>query len=336
MNTIEIIQKLEALALSDPLLLENFSWPDLEHCMITEIECRRESYPDRHFLELIRLIRKACEQAAVTVAECDSKMLLRILSELRGIAEALPPAADENPLLQQAAFDHALLDHIRNDSIVVLGDSHVYFFSGNEGLSYTPIGHGISLCPRANSLNLTVLYLGPVLAFTCLKPGSTAGFSEKLSFLKADFITPGARILISLGEIDIRMHVLKQAEMQKRPTESIIDDILTNYGTLIASLQSEGFKISCWGPIASQKDGIPEDPRFPRLGSEKERNSATLYFNRQLEKTCHRCGAGYFSIYDRLVDVQGFTKEEYLSDDHFHLSQRAMPLAMEVLASLLS
>ncbi len=329
MNTLEILNKLEYIACSKPDVLHSFDWRDVEQCLVSEINCIKECYPASEYDRLTGLISALCQQASES--NSTPTTLLNLIAELKGIAEALPLSADNNPLLQQAAFDHAALMHYKNKSTVVLGDSHVNFFSGNERLTFSSIGHGINLCPQVNNLNLTVLYLGSGLAYSCLKPDSRTQFSEKLAFLKKEFIRPGAGIILSLGEIDIRLHILKQSERQGVDIEIIIDQILANYSQLIENLLSEGYHVGCWGPIASQKDNSPADPAFPRYGTERQRNRITVLFNRQLEQICHKLGADFLSILDGMIDKNLDTKEEFLSSDHFHLSQSAMSLAMPYL-----
>ncbi|MBR5422070.1 MAG: hypothetical protein IK115_13075 [Lachnospiraceae bacterium] len=331
MTTLDLLNKLNTVAVSNLQALAGFEWNNVYECLMAEFNCLREYYPDNRYEELSGLVSSICLDAAAAVSRSDRNALLCALSELKGMISALPPDAEQNPTLLDAAFEHAALTHYRNDTGIVIGDSHVNFFSGNETLNYHSIGHGISLCPCINDLNLTVLYLGPCLAYTCLKPGSKAGFSVKLDYLKHCFFRPHARIILSLGEIDLRLHVLKQAEQQNCSVDEIIDGILNNYRQLILSLGSEGYEVCCWGPIASQKDSFPVDPAFPRYGSEQARNRATAVFNQKLRSVCDETGSAFLSIFEKLADAEMMTKAEYLSEDHFHLSQRAMPLALPLL-----
>lgn len=328
METLNILYKLKEITLAQPDVLKSFNWDDIHSCMIAELNCLGEFYPEGTINELSGTIHEICRNAQAAAYDSDRQTILCCISELIGMVQILPPPAEENKYFQHNATEHTALTHYRNNSTVFIGDSHVNFFSGNELLNYQPLENGISLCPQVNNLNFTVLYLGPCLAYTCCKPDSRTQFAEKINYIKKEILRPDARIIISLGEIDIRLHVLKQSEQNDKPVESVIDDIIRNYKKLINNLLKDGYDVCCWGPIASQKDTLPEDPNFPRYGSETDRNNATMIFNQKLRDICLEEGAVYLSIYDKLVNSEGMTKAEYLSADNFHLSQRAMPLAI--------
>ncbi len=328
MDTLNILYKLKEITLTQPDVLKSFNWDDIHACFIAELNCLKEFYPENSIDELSGTIRTICRNAQAATYDSDQQTLLCCISELVGMIQILPPPAERNIFFQHAATEHAALTHYRKNTTVFIGDSHVNFFSGNELLNYQPLENGICLCPQINDFNFTVLYLGPCLAYTCCKTDSRTQFAKKLNFIKKEILTPGARIIISLGEIDIRLHVLKQSERNNKPVESVIDDIIENYNKLINNLLKEGYDVCCWGPIASQKDTLPEDPNFPRYGSETDRNNATRIFNQKINDVCRKEGAVYLSIFDKLVDSQNLTKAEFLSADNFHLSQRAMPLAL--------
>ncbi|MDE6518587.1 MAG: hypothetical protein K2L18_12205, partial [Acetatifactor sp.] len=84
-----------------------------------------------------------------------------------------------------------------------------------------------------------------------------------------------------------------------------------------------------WGPVTSQSETCPVDPRFPRNGTETERNMATAYFNRKLSLFCQQNGIPFLSIFNRLVTPDYLTLDQYYSPDHCHLGQAALPFALE-------
>lgn len=229
----------------------------------------------------------------------------------------------------QSNFHAACLEHYKNDTIIVLGDSHVNFFSGNEHLTFLPIGNDINTCPMKNAYAFTPLHIGPCLAYHSNHYGTTVQFREKTDYLLQHFIKPHATLLCCLGEIDIRVHVFKQAALLNRPFTEIIDDILNEYRLFLQALVSNGYRVNCWGPIASQSENCPLDEHFPRNGSEQDRNRATAYFNKQLSRLCNDMGIGFLSIFNDMITTDYRTKEEYLSEDRCHLGQAALPLAMK-------
>ena len=151
---------------------------------------------------------------------------------------------------------------------------------------------------------------------------------EKVEFLlKANAIKKGQMVLCSFGEIDIRVHLFKQAEKRNVSFEIIADDILNQYVEFLKFLSLE-HKVAVWAPVASQKDNVQIDMNFPRYGSEQNRNKATKYFNDKLKSICQKEGFYYFSIFENLIDDEFNTKGEYFFDG-VHLSQRAWLLAID-------
>ena len=117
--------------------------------------------------------------------------------------------------------------------------------------------------------------------------------------------------------------------LQNKSYEEIVDDILHQYYSFLLNMKNRGYSLYCWGPIATQTDACPIDPNFPRNGSEEECNHATAYFNQQLLSFCKQNDIGYLFIFEQMITSDFKTRSEYLSADCFHLSQRALPLALQ-------
>ena len=113
--------------------------------------------------------------------------------------------------------------------IYVLGDSHSYFWSGNEDIYNKHFLNDIGTSRNLISF-IDIFYLGPALAFNASKKDSTTKVLEKTLFLTQNNIIPAkSTIMLSLGEIDCRVHVIKQAEKQNKQVTEVIDEILNNY-----------------------------------------------------------------------------------------------------------
>lgn len=333
MQTLELLQKLYHALSSHPDTATSIDWNDVSLCILQEFELRPRLYDDRQKNSLGERVSQLTADISSSARYNDLFTIKTALAELIGIARALPDPDHYDAENCEHCFNRAALRHYREDTTIVVGDSHVNFFSGNEDLNYLPLGNGINLCPSVGSSPFTVLYIGSSLAYTCNEPDSTSGFRRKFQYLTETFIHPGARILFSLGEIDLRAHVMAQTEKQKRSYKEIINDILDRYLAFLREIRRAGYSVYCWGPIASQKDSAPETPAFPRVGTEKERNMATAYFNEQLENLCKKEEIPMFSIFSGMITEDYQTLGEYLSADHVHLSQRAMILAEPLLRS---
>lgn len=330
MKTLEIIFQLINSIQTNPASLYQIPWEDLKLCVITELDCRKELYPDTQFQAIKQLFYNRFQTLEKKLTIPDVSIIVSLLKEFAFALQVLPDSEYTDTMLEEAHYNEACLNHILNDTIIVLGDSHVNFFSGNEMLTFTPIGNQINVCPTVTEYPFTVLHLGPCLAYTCNQSDTSMHFHEKAEFLCNNFIKPNAHIVCSLGEIDLRVHVFPQAQLQNRPYQEIVDDILTEYCAFLLSLKERGFHVYCWGPIASQRKVCPIDPAYPRNGSETERNMATLYFTTQLAIFCKQHNIPFMSIFDQMVTDDLQTKEEYLSPDHCHLGQRALSLAAPI------
>lgn len=328
MKTLNIIIQLEQLALNQPHKITPDIWADIKLLMMTELKYLKDYFPSDQFSTLSDTFDSIISKASQATRFGDIVTIRTSLSELKGIAESFPVAPEKSQIAKKALFDHEALIHFRENTSIVIGDSHTIFFAGYDGVYYEESINDINLCPQQNNLPFSTIYIGSCLAYTCMKPDSHVNFYSKLQYLKEQFIKPEANIILSLGEIDIRSHVFKQQALQNKDYRLIIDDILSNYQKLIISLHNEGYHVFCWGPVGTQKDSLAYNPIYPRHGSEKERNEATLYFNEQLSSVCQKEGAGFLSIFKQLVDEHMETRPDYLSSDNFHLGPKAIELAL--------
>ncbi len=329
MQTAQILRQLIHSIKTRPFVLASIPWDEILLCITTEFTCCARLYTDAQFQDIRQSFHECIAQAKQHAIEQRPDLLTASLETMIFALETLPEAGHIDTLLEQANFDHACLNHYQNNTIIVLGDSHVNFFSGNELLTFLPIGQDINTCPGNTPYPFTTLHTGPCLAYNCLRPGTSYRFKEKSEYLCRHFIRPHATIICCLGEIDIRVHVFRQSKLQNRPYQQIIDDILTQYLQFLISLKNAGYRVCCWGPIASQPESCPLDPLFPRTGTEIERNRATAYFNRRLRALCQESGITFLSVFEQMITDDYRTLECFLSADHCHLGQTALSLASQ-------
>lgn len=334
MRTIQILLQLINSIKANPSVTALLPWADILLCISEEFGCRAALYSDAQFQQINRLFTDLLKEAEAEAAACHPEAVISDLQKLVLALQVLPETGHADALIEQAHFDHACLRHHRDDTIIVLGDSHVNFFSGNEELSFLPIGRDINTCPTNTPYPFTPLHAGPCLAYTCNRLQTTYSFREKAEYLCQNFIKPHAKILCCLGEIDLRVHVWKQAAAQSKTYKQIVDDILAQYVQFLLRLLESGYRVSCWAPIASQKENCPLEPKFPRNGTEKERNLATAYFNRRLSEMCREYDILFLSIFDKMITPDFETCEQYLSADCCHLGQSALSLALPELQKL--
>lgn len=180
-------------------------------------------------------------------------------------------------------------------SIHTVGDSH-----SNFGWPVDTIKH----------------WLGPVLCYS---------FGEE-NLKKCDIRDFGLKendvIIFCFGEIDCRCHVNKHVT-ENTSYESIIDNIIDNYiKSIKINLEAIQIKIKvCVYNVVPpvQKNNTSENSDYPFLGSDEERKSYILYFNKKLKFKCDENGFIFFDIYNHYIDENGFLKKE-MSDGVVHIS----------------
>lgn len=214
-----------------------------------------------------------------------------------------------------------------------VGDSHANFFSGFDEMQPDWPAPGIkNRYPELRSYRI-----GPVLAYKLCEYGTTSGGREKLDKLLA-LLKPGEHILFCFGEIDCRAHVLLQAEKQKLPPETIINHIVERYLSIILEIRQAGFLPLVWGVIPSAPTDINHritvPPQYLFHGSCKERNRVSQAFNQTLKQRANAGHIPYLDIFESLWSEAGGVDRSFYSDE-IHLSQKAMPLALEALKKVL-
>jgi hypothetical protein len=202
-----------------------------------------------------------------------------------------------------------------------IGDSHSAVFSGKEEMQpIWPIRSDDKL-PFFRSYRI-----GPATAYQLeTKVGIIT------SVLNSVVNKTDDRVLFCFGEVDIRAHLIKQMELQKKSINEVVKECVDRYIKVVLLFRDMGYNVMTWGPIASWHES-KEYTGGPSFGTCLERNNVTKEFNRQLKEHCDLYNVGFISIFENMVDENNITKPEYLDDwdgCHMHLSQRAMPIIIE-------
>jgi hypothetical protein len=138
-------------------------------------------------------------------------------------------------------------------------------------------------------------------------------------------------VLFCFGEVDIRAHLIKQAELQNISIEDAVNLCVDRYFQVILYYKEQGYNMLAWGPIASHHDARPY-LGGPTFGNCLERNHVTELFNNRLELRCSQYSVGFVTIFPKMIDDNKITLLGYLDewpDSHIHLTQAAMPLILE-------
>lgn len=221
---------------------------------------------------------------------------------------------------------------MHNKNIIhCIGDSHASFFSGSDEIQPVWPDKSRDYIPSFRSYRL-----GPVTAYNLCNSGSSTHGREKL-FEVLKTLPAGSNVLLCFGEIDCRVHLLKQSELQNRLPEEVVGECVRRYFEVIKEVVILGYKVLVWGPIPSSSDEVVSDPEFPVFGNNSERNRVTKIFNESLKKMILEFAnpnLRFVSIFSQLSDESGKTRFAFYNDK-IHLSQRAMPLAIRSILEVL-
>jgi hypothetical protein len=211
-----------------------------------------------------------------------------------------------------------------------IGDSHVSVFTGKDTIS-----KGWP-CPQDSIQYFHTYWLGPVLAYNLYSVGHQSRlnlFNVLESISKSDYV------MLCAGEIDCRMHLIRQKELQNKSLEEIVQECVCRYFQVILEIKNMGFKVIIWGvPGTANIDcfELKDKNTFPHYGTYKERNQATKIFNNKIEYLCKLNDVLFLSIFDDLIDDNGKTKITEYYMDEFHVSQKVMPLIISKLKNVLN
>lgn len=206
-------------------------------------------------------------------------------------------------------------------TIHCIGDSHVSFFSGAHKIQPEWPGRSTDRIPL-----FATYRLGPVLAFNLCKEGTKTQGREKLfSVLKT--IPANSTVMLSFGEIDCRVHLLKQADSQGRPLKEVVDECVVRYMSVVKEVQSLGYRVLLWEVIPSTMGSSIAEPEYIAYGSCQARNEVTRLFNTRLRVLALDEHILTISVFDELVRKDDTTDMWYYSDT-VHLSQRTMAMVI--------
>ena len=194
------------------------------------------------------------------------------------------------------------------NKIYCIGDSHVSVFLGKDSLA--PIYPA-----KSNSLFdfFEVVRIGPITAYNIGNANSTTRAKEKIdSLIKAE-VPAGSTLIFSAGEIDIRVHLLKQATLQNKTSYEISSEILEKYMLVLKGYANLGFNIIVLSPPPSTYilENLSE---YPTYGTEKDRNIATKIFNENLKIQTQKNQFQLIDIFTKYIDSDYLTKQKSLWD----------------------
>lgn len=135
-------------------------------------------------------------------------------------------------------------------------------------------------------------------------------------------IEDGDIVIFCFGEIDCRCHINRFITPENDYTK-IIDELIKNYVDAVKENINQFTNLTTClyniiPPIQKHKCSSPNS-EYPFVGTDLERQSYHLYFNKKLNEECAINNFIFFDIYDKYTDDDGFLNEEY-SDKNIHIN----------------
>jgi hypothetical protein len=207
--------------------------------------------------------------------------------------------------------------------IYCIGDSHASFFSGYDVI--------LPLSPETrNRYPIFEAYrLGATLAYNMKKYNTSSRGKERFLDLLETKVPQQSTILMIFGEIDCRVHIVKQAIERKLEIREIVKETVNEYFDFILEIKSKGYEIMLWNVVPTSCSST-QNKEYPNNGTLEERTQATICFNENIKILCNKNSIRFVSIYNLLVDERGVMKTKYFKDG-VHLSQNAMTILLREL-----
>jgi hypothetical protein len=221
----------------------------------------------------------------------------------------------------------------RQPSLLVFGDSHAVIWEGNNVLKRAS---------QPKFSNIQVLHLGPALAFNLISlqnDGLGKWGNEIFSFMKKMETPPATAIMLCFGEIDIRTQVVKRAADSQSTIQSAVFEIVGRLNCFAEKLfYLTKAPILLWEPVATSGNKyFSYDSDFPAIGSEIERNFATIMFSNISREFCEKSRSKGMLIYSFGIaqHIMNFyeTKPEFF-EDGCHLNTSGLSIGIKSLKEL--
>ena len=205
--------------------------------------------------------------------------------------------------------------------IFCIGNSHVNIFRGVD-----------QIWGDDKIEIFTTMHLGPTIAYHFYEhhyPRVLEYLSSTHFNMKDDYV------MLIVGEVDCRWHIPKQADIQNRKMESVIEECVDRYFRCYVDLINRGYKVIVWAGHPSTTDGHCDNLDCPIYGNCEYRNMISLHWNYYLKKISEEHNIPFLSIIHYLIDDNNITKMEYFMD-YCHLkSSMVLPFVYKELKHII-
>ena len=208
--------------------------------------------------------------------------------------------------------------HKRIPHLHVIGDSHSSFCFTNVVPMATSRENSILRYKQKNKtikLPCSIHWLGPVTMFRVGRD------NINLINLKTMKAKENDIVVFLFGEIDIRCHIEKQSNLQKRSSDIIIDEMVEKYISCIVDNKKQFNTLHCIvGTIVPPTDRAYSE-KFPFYGSLETRIALTKKLNTKLHEHCAKHDLPILDLYTDYSTSKGDLKAE-LADRSVHIDSK--------------
>lgn len=208
------------------------------------------------------------------------------------------------------------------DNLYVVGNSHAHFFTFTHPGQFGWSNH--TLISSHHRLRLTSCSLGPTTAFKF----STKYLPHLLSALEEKSKSRSHFVLIPVGEVDCRLHLPRQAFLQNRAIDDIVQECVHRFIRTLIVLRNIGYHPIAWGGHPSSNNPGDDDV-YPRYGDTDYRNHVSVLWNQLLSLECGKHNIPHASILFDLLKMESMNANSIFQDGcHLKYSRKILDLAL--------
>jgi len=193
--------------------------------------------------------------------------------------------------------------------IYVFGNSHSNFFTNSHPAT-----------PFSQTKHFTVYNLNGTIAYNFYEHH----FPTVKQIIHHEQIAKDSNILICIGEVDCRLHLPQQADLQNRNIFELTEECIDRLFRCFLELKHDGYNVIGWGghPTTTESHDM-SNPSRPIYGECMLRNKISLFWSDYLQHKCNIHNMKFVSIIRDLIDSEGLTKMEYFID-YCHLNSNML------------
>jgi hypothetical protein len=136
-------------------------------------------------------------------------------------------------------------------------------------------------------------------------------------------IEPEDICIFSFGEIDARIHIAKQRDINNRHVDEIIDTLVTNYiHTINLNRERYGNFSIVYTIVPASNLGIEINPTS-FYSTVEDRLGIVKKLNAELIKKCSESNIAVLDVYDDYANEQGYLRPEISASFHIHPNHNA-------------